>query len=81
MVVLKLWLGAREDVKDGRRPLDLKLALGDMGGLKTPLLPLIPLSVPDVENRCDAISAGYNLLCTDCVGVYDVMKAWAEILD
>jgi hypothetical protein len=66
-------------VKDGRRPLDRKLALGDIGGLKTPLLPFMPFRFPDV--RCDVISAGYNVLCTDRVGVYDVIEAWVAILD
>jgi hypothetical protein len=54
MVVLKLLLGARDDVKEGRRPFDRNMALGDMGGLKTPFVPFCP----DDEGRGDVILVG-----------------------
>jgi hypothetical protein len=54
MVVLKTLLGARDEVKEGWRPFDRNMALGDMGGLKTPFVPFWPNDV----GRCDVISAG-----------------------
>jgi hypothetical protein len=65
MVVLKLWLGARDDVKEGRRP------FGDIGGLKTPSVP----SCPDDEGRSDVISAAYETLLSVVVGVCEVIEA------
>jgi hypothetical protein len=61
-------------VKEGRRPLDLKLALGDIGGLKTPLVPPRPLTVPDEDILCDVMSDVYTVLATGRVGVYEVIE-------
>jgi hypothetical protein len=71
MVVLKLWLGARDDVKEGRRPLVRNRALGDMGGLKTPFVPFCP----DDKGRGDVILDGYSTLLSDVMGVCEVIEA------
>jgi hypothetical protein len=65
MVVLKTLLGARDEVKEGWRPLDRNMALGDMGGLRTPFVPFCP----DNVGRGDVISAGYEALLSGVVGV------------
>jgi hypothetical protein len=72
MVVLKLWLGARDDVKEGRRPLVRNRAFGDMGGLKTPFVPFCSAD----EGRGDVISAGYKALLSGVVGVCEVIEAF-----
>jgi hypothetical protein len=41
-IVLKFPLVAREEVNDGRRPLERKRACGDCGGEKTALVPFAP---------------------------------------
>jgi hypothetical protein len=72
MVVLKLWLGARDDVKEGRRPLVRNRAFGDIGGLKTPFVPFCSAE----EGRGEVISAGYKTLLSGVVGVYEVIDTF-----
>jgi hypothetical protein len=79
-VVLKALLGAREDVKEGRRPFDRKRALGDNGGLSTPFVPLAPLELPYVETLGEAILDELDISFSVRVGVYEVMEALGEIL-
>jgi hypothetical protein len=81
IVVLKLPLGARDDVKEGRRPLDLKRAFGDRGGLRTPLVPFWPERVPDVERRDVDIVIGRGECCFAGVGVCEIIEVCDEILD
>jgi hypothetical protein len=46
-VVLKTLLGARDEEKEGGRPLERKIARGDAGGLVTPFVPFSPVKLPD----------------------------------
>jgi hypothetical protein len=68
-MVLKVWLGARDDVKDGRRPFDRKSAFGERGGLKTPFDPSMPFRFPEDASLDAIVVGGRVLLCADRIGV------------
>jgi hypothetical protein len=56
--MLKLLLGAREDVKEGSRPFERNAALGDIGGERTPFVPEAPLVLTVWGEFGDAILGG-----------------------
>jgi hypothetical protein len=56
--MLKLLLGAREDVKEGSRPFERNAALGDIGGERTPFVPEAPLVLTVWGEFGDAIMRG-----------------------
>jgi hypothetical protein len=79
-MVLKLLLGARDDVKEGRRPVDRNIALGDIGGLKTPLVPFLPLRFPYVETRGDVMLDVWEVTSVRA-GVWEMIEACVDKLD
>lgn len=78
-MVLKLPLGARDDVNEGRRPFERNRALGDMGGLRTPFVALCPFSCPG-DTCGELISVDLTVSCPTRVGVCEVTEPCNEIL-
>jgi hypothetical protein len=78
-VVLKTLLGARDDAKEGRRPLERKMAWGDAGGLTTPFVPFSPFKLPDSLD--EAMAGEVEVLSTKGDDVYEVIEAWVETAD
>ena len=69
--MLKLPLGAREEVNEGSRPFDRKAVLGDSGGLKTPFEPLSwvePESLGDNILEEGFVAGDARILIVSCGG-------------
>jgi hypothetical protein len=82
--MLKLLLGAREDVKEGSRPFDRNAALGDIGdigGERTPFVPDAPLVLTVWGDFGDAMLGDWSVFCSERVGVLGVIDVLVKRSD